>query len=208
MSYFVELQEHNGLSRCLNNNFHDHRVIIFYKPGCGPCSNLLGQLTNYIDNSQNHKQRIKDQKLIILTINCADPKFKNLLTQNIPLFGICLGHQLLCGYSEEGNVDCLNIIPIHVQRLMNVRVIPHMGWNTVKLQRNTGLTVGLDMTSDVYFVHGYAPECRSPYTVATCDYGDVFSAMIRKDNFYGVQFHPEKSGEVGLQLLKNFVRLG
>ena len=82
MSYFVELQEHNGLSRCLNNNFHDHRVIIFYKPGCGPCSNLLGQLTNYIDNSQNHKQRIKDQKLIILTINCADPKFKNLLTQN------------------------------------------------------------------------------------------------------------------------------
>lgn len=124
-----------------------------------------------------------------------------------PVLGICLGHQLLCAHSAEGEVDCLGIMPIQVERLTDVRIIPHMGWNTVDLQREVALTAGLGDHMDYYFVHGYAPACLSPYTVGTCDYGKPFSAILQKDNFWGVQFHPEKSGEAGLALLKNFVRL-
>ena len=124
-----------------------------------------------------------------------------------PVLGICLGHQLLCADSEEGQVTCLGIIPIRVKRITAARVIPHMGWNDIVLQRVSPLLEEQATLNDFYFVHSYAAEISAQYTVASCKYGDSFSAVIQKDNFYGVQFHPEKSGEAGLTLLQKFVRL-
>lgn len=127
------------------------------------------------------------------------------LTQ--PVLGICLGHQLLCADSEEGQVTCLGIIPIRVKRFMQARVIPHMGWNDITCQRASPLLNNVEASNHFYFVHSYAAEISKQYTVASCEYGESFSAMIQKDNFYGVQFHPEKSGKSGLALLQQFVRL-
>ncbi|NRA83418.1 MAG: imidazole glycerol phosphate synthase subunit HisH [Gammaproteobacteria bacterium] len=127
------------------------------------------------------------------------------LTQ--PVLGICLGMQLLSKASAERNVGCLGLIDANVAPLEKVAdlPLPHMGWN--KLDALTGpLFNGLDQDSYVYFVHSYALPVGD-YTLASCQYGQTFSAAIGKDNFYGVQFHPERSGKVGAQILKNFVEL-
>lgn len=125
------------------------------------------------------------------------------LTQ--PVLGICLGQQLLCSFSEEGDVPCLDIIPLRVARIQNVRVVPHNGWNSLKQIKNDSLLFGIDKHDDFYFVHSFAPLAVADYTVATCAYGNEFATIIKKDNFYGVQFHPEKSGDVGERLLMNFI---
>jgi glutamine amidotransferase len=124
-----------------------------------------------------------------------------------PVLGICLGQQLLCEYSEEDDTQCLGIMPMRVEKLKQARIIPHMGWNNMDVKNNTGLLSGIRHQDDFYFVHSYAATVQSPYTLATCDYGQGFSAVIQKDNFYGIQCHPEKSGKVGMRLLENFVRL-
>lgn len=123
-----------------------------------------------------------------------------------PFLGICLGMQLMCRYSEEGNVDCLNIFDTHVKRFMPQRhddKVPHMGWNTI-----SDVTGSLFETSDngqyVYFVHSYYVPLNK-FTAATTDYILPFSAALHKDNFYATQFHPEKSGGVGEQILRNFL---
>jgi len=128
------------------------------------------------------------------------------LTQ--PVLGICLGMQLLCASSEEGNVTCLKIIPLAVKALSGESIYPHMGWNQVKPIYSEGNVLqGLSQNDDLYFVHGYAPDIGSPYTQAICEYGKPFSACIKYNNFQGVQFHPEKSGAVGMRILKNFIGL-
>lgn len=125
------------------------------------------------------------------------------LTQ--PFLGICLGMQLLCRRSEESNVDCLGIFETDVSLFPPNELVPHMGWNTVEATENT-LFRGIDSEADFYFVHSYyAQICQE--TSARCDYILDYSAALQKDNFYGVQFHPEKSGEVGAQLLTNFLSL-
>ena len=133
-----------------------------------------------------------------------------------PVLGICLGMQLMCKHSEEGDVDCLGIFDAEVKRFVNQRhedKVPHMGWNTIsqlqvsssKLQEGgKGLFTGVPEGSYVYFVHSYYVPVGS-YTAATTDYILPFSAAIQQDNFYATQFHPEKSGRVGEQILKNFV---
>lgn len=138
------------------------------------------------------------------------------LTQ--PVLGICIGMQLLCRHSEEGNTDCLGIFDSDVLRFDNSAApglkIPHMGWNTIEPYQYGNMTGGthcklLDESCTgkyLYFVHSYyAPVGR--HTVATCNYITPFSAMLQKDNFYATQFHPEKSGTVGEQILKNFIML-
>lgn len=123
-----------------------------------------------------------------------------------PLLGICLGLQLLCRYSEEGDVQCLNVFDSDVKRFPKGYIVPHMGWNTlsgVKGSMFKGVSANI---SDVYFVHSYYAELCDA-TVADCEYIIPFSAAMQKDNFYATQFHPEKSGVVGEQILKNFLAL-
>ena len=127
----------------------------------------------------------------------------------VPVLGICIGMQLMCRHSEEGNVDCLGIFDAQVQKFEadpNAGVkVPHMGWNSITELR-TGLFEGLAAGEFVYFVHSFAADvCED--TIAVSENGRRFSAALRKGNFYGAQFHPEKSGDVGERILKNFMKL-
>ncbi|MCF6243164.1 MAG: imidazole glycerol phosphate synthase subunit HisH [Bacteroidales bacterium] len=123
------------------------------------------------------------------------------LTQ--PVLGICLGMQLLCSFSEEGNTKCLDIFPNSVKLFKGTEKVPHVGWNSI-FNLKGDLFKNIPENSFVYFVHSYYVEILDD-TVAACNYMQNFSAAIQKDNFYAVQFHPEKSGETGSQILKNFL---
>ena len=120
-----------------------------------------------------------------------------------PVLGICLGMQLLCQHTEEGNSDCLGIFETRVKRFKDLKV-PHMGWN--KLHETSGEFLQDQKEQYLYFVHSYYAElCQ--YTAATTEYGIPFSSALVKDNFYGVQFHPEKSADAGIAILEKFVAL-
>ncbi|MCB0636324.1 MAG: imidazole glycerol phosphate synthase subunit HisH [Lewinella sp.] len=123
-----------------------------------------------------------------------------------PVLGICLGMQLLCAHSEEGEVDCLGIIPQQVRRFrpQGGEKVPHMGWNTLQRSEDSWLSPGVE-GDYVYFVHSYYVE-TGPFTAATTDYVHPFSSVLRKDNFFATQFHPEKSGRVGERILRDFLR--
>jgi imidazole glycerol-phosphate synthase subunit HisH len=125
------------------------------------------------------------------------------LTQ--PVLGICLGMQLMCNSTEEGGVKGLGIFDTAVKLLPQKLNVPHMGWNQIKVM-NTPIFSGVESGSNVYFVHSfYAENCED--TIAETNYNLIFSAGLHKNNFYGCQFHPEKSGEIGDQILKNFLAL-
>lgn len=139
---------------------------------------------------------------------------KLIISLQQPVLGICLGLQLLCNFSEEGNTKCLGIFNTSVKKfddsvfqnknLVPVK-IPHMGWNTITTL-SSPLMKGIKEDSYVYFVHSYYAEL-SDETIATTDYIDAFSSAMHKDNFYGVQFHTEKSAEVGEKILSNFLKI-
>lgn len=122
-----------------------------------------------------------------------------------PTLGICLGLQLMCRHSEEGDTQCLNIFDAEVKKFPATDIVPHMGWNNLEVERNP-LFTGFGKDDTVYFVHSYYAEICAE-TIARCDYILPFSAAIQKDNFYATQFHPEKSGDVGERILKNFLEL-
>ncbi len=124
-----------------------------------------------------------------------------------PVLGICVGMQVMCRHSEEGDVDCLNIFDSHVKRFAPAAdlKVPHMGWNKIG-NLESKLFKGLDGGSYVYFVHSFYPEL-CPDTIATATHGKMFSAALKYENFYGTQFHPEKSGDVGEQIIANFLKL-
>lgn len=123
-----------------------------------------------------------------------------------PFLGICLGMQLLCEATEENATECLGLIPGRVRRFAaNGLKVPQIGWNRV-VDLRSPLFEGVAEGSYVYFVHGYFLE-PGPETVASADYGTRFSAAVNHENFYAVQFHPEKSGSVGRRILENFLKL-
>ena len=156
-------------------------------------------------------------KVIFPGVGEAGTTMKNLKTTGVggvikklrqPVVGICLGMQLMCRHSEEGEVDCLNIFDVDVKRFVPQKhedKVPHMGWNTIG-KTNSKLFEGFTEEEFVYFVHSfYVPVCD--FTAAETDYIHPFSAALHKDNFYATQFHPEKSGKTGERILRNFLDL-
>ena len=140
--------------------------------------------------------------MVYLKEKGLDKVIKNLKK---PTLGICLGQQLMCAYSEEGNTDCLGIFPIQVKLFPSTEIVPHMGWNTI-YDLKTPLFNNVQENSDIYYVHSFYCE-NSEYTIAKTDYILEYSAALNKDNFYATQFHPEKSAGIGEQILKNFLSL-
>ena len=131
-----------------------------------------------------------------------------ILNLKQPVLGICLGMQLMCRHSEEGDADGLGIFDAEVKRFVSTRhedKVPHMGWNTIG-QTSSDLFKGFERDEYVYFVHSYYVPLH-PCTAAVTDYILPFSAALHKDNFYATQFHPEKSGSVGERILRNFLTL-
>lgn len=124
-----------------------------------------------------------------------------------PVLGICVGMQLLFESSAEGDTKGLGVIPGRLEKFDETRAkVPHMGWNVLSKDQDHPLMKGVEDGSHFYYVHSfYAPE--NTYTLATCDYVTEFTAIVEKDNFFGVQFHPEKSGELGAKILQNFTEL-
>lgn len=124
-----------------------------------------------------------------------------------PVLATCIGMQLLCKHSEEGNVDCIGVFDVEVKKFQSKDLkIPHVGWNSIIEKGENPLMKGLKDEEFVYFVHSfYAPI--NAYTTAVCEYVQPFSAMLYKDNFYAAQFHAEISGKAGEQILKNFLAL-
>ena len=141
---------------------------------------------------------LKERKLDLLI-----PELKQ------PFFGVCLGQQLLCEHSEENDTTCLGIFPVKVKRFVpenpEAFKVPHVGWNNLFALKSP-LLKGLNEESFVYYVHSYYCE-NSEYSIAQTNYVLDFAAMMHKDNFYTMQAHPEKSGKVGEQILRNFLEL-
>jgi glutamine amidotransferase len=137
---------------------------------------------------------------------------KVLTNLHQPFLGICIGQQLMCKHSEEGDTECLGIFPIEVKKFPkedkvgNLYKVPHMGWNKLK-GLNSPLFEGVNSDhAYVYYVHSYYCE-QSEFTTATSEYSLEYSAALHKDNYHSVQFHPEKSGDVGHKILENFLKL-
>ncbi|CAL2082984.1 imidazole glycerol phosphate synthase subunit HisH [Tenacibaculum sp. 190524A02b] len=131
---------------------------------------------------------------------------KVILSLKQPMLGICLGLQLMCKSSEEGNTECLGIFDAETKQFPPQEKVPHMGWNNFSEIKKSKVLNGLEKTDDVYYVHGYYAEVTED-TIATCNYIKPFSAIMQKDNFYAMQFHPEKSANVGEKLLESFLEL-
>lgn len=162
--------------------------------------------------SRNRAELDRADRLILPGVGHAETAMKALIKDNLvdyitkesrPLLGICLGMQLLCDISDEGDTKCLGLFDekVHLFNASQVKV-PSMGWNQLK-HENHPLFEDIQQNSYFYFVHSYYVPAHKQM-IATADYGQTYAAAIHKDNFYGVQFHPEKSGKEGLQLLQNF----
>ena len=124
-----------------------------------------------------------------------------------PVLGICVGMQVMCRHSEEGDAKCLGIFDAHVKRFVPTaeEKVPHMGWNSIG-NLESKLFKDIKGGEMVYYVHSYYPEL-CPATIATTRHGVMFSAALKYENFYGTQFHPEKSGDVGERIIANFLKL-
>nr|WP_113867037.1 imidazole glycerol phosphate synthase subunit HisH [Brenneria salicis]NMN91386.1 glutamine amidotransferase [Brenneria salicis ATCC 15712 = DSM 30166]RBP61774.1 imidazole glycerol phosphate synthase subunit HisH [Brenneria salicis ATCC 15712 = DSM 30166]RLM30479.1 imidazole glycerol phosphate synthase, glutamine amidotransferase subunit [Brenneria salicis ATCC 15712 = DSM 30166] len=150
-----------------------------------------------VGTAQAAMDQLRERNLIDLIKACTQP-----------VLGICLGMQLLGSSSDEsGGIETLGIVDAPVKRMLDRGLpLPHTGWNQVTPQAGHRLFRDIDDDAYFYFVHGYAmPVCAN--TIAQTNYGEAFTAAVEKDNFFGVQFHPERSGAAGAQLLKNFLEM-
>lgn len=168
--------------------------------------------------TDNHEEILAADKVIFPGVGEASSAMKSLKENNLdvlikqlkqPVLGICVGMQLLCSFSEENNTHCLDVINEPV-KLFKPGVdshikVPQIGWNTI-YNLQSPLMIGIKEASYCYFVHSYYVPLNK-FTIATTNYVHPYSAAFNKDNFYGVQFHAEKSSSVGEQLLKNFISL-
>jgi glutamine amidotransferase len=165
-------------------------------------------------------QKVRNAKAVILPgVGASDSAMTALkerglveplravIRDGVPFFGVCLGLQLLLESSEEGSMPCLSVVPGRVKRFPNSVKTPHMGWNEVNFERDHPVLEGVESGSYFYFVHSYYadPEDQS-LVLGTTDYASPFCSVIARDNLVATQFHPEKSGGVGLRLYENFLR--
>lgn len=156
-------------------------------------------------------------RVILPGVGAAPEAMKRLRAQGlieplrqlqVPLIGICLGMQLLFERSEEGDVECLGVlrgVVRHMTPALGIRV-PHMGWNQLVPMRESALLAGLPERASAYFVHGYAAPV-TPDTVAACDHGGLFTAVVQQGLRCGAQFHPERSADTGARILRNFLEM-
>jgi imidazole glycerol-phosphate synthase subunit HisH len=196
-------------------------VIIKYNAGnIESVSNALLRLGVRAEITDDPDKIIKSDKVIFPGVGEAsttmaylqERKLDQLITSlKMPVLGICLGLQLMCSHSEEGDTPCLGIFGEKVKRFCPESgkeyqtKVPHMGWNQIYNLRSSLFTPGIE-NHHVYFVHSYYADLGE-HTVAVTDYIVPFSAALQKDNFYATQFHPEKSGPVGSEILANFLNL-
>ncbi|WP_428225050.1 imidazole glycerol phosphate synthase subunit HisH [Flavobacterium sp.] len=164
--------------------------------------------------TSNEEEILSADKVIFPGVGEAGSAMKMIREQGLdkvilqlkqPVLGICLGMQLLCKATEEGNTTGLGIFDIAIKKFSTKVKVPQMGWNTI-YNLKTPLFENIQENEYVYLVHSYyAPF--NPYSIATTNYQEAYSTAIQKDNFYGVQFHPEKSGSIGEKILYNFLKL-
>jgi glutamine amidotransferase len=171
----------------------------------------LGYETRVTDNKE---EIINSDKVIIPGVGEAGSAMKYLKEKNLdrmilslkqPVLGICLGLHLMCSFSDESYTKCLGIFDAAVKKFPPFDKVPHMGWNNFTALKGD-LFKDVRTGDDVYYVHSYYAEITG-FTSALCDYVLPFSAAMHRDNFYAVQFHPEKSAETGMKILKNFLEL-
>ena len=143
----------------------------------------------------------------ILRQRGLDQAMREQFAAGTPILGICVGCQIVFDMTEEQNAECLGLIPGRAFRFPDGELkVPHIGWNTVRYTAGHWLFAAVPQDASFYFVHSYYPApSGDEYTVATCDYGFPFAAAVERDNLVATQFHPEKSGQVGLQVLGNFL---
>jgi imidazole glycerol-phosphate synthase subunit HisH len=202
----------------MNTQKNDMTAIIDYGAGnTRSVMNVLDRLGCKYVLTSDIEEISTAQRLILPGVGHAAPAMKSLQDRSLievikgykkPFLGICLGMQLMCSFSEEGETSCLGLIGLGVKKLLpsDGLKVPHMGWNKMSIDPYNPLFMGLEAEEYVYFVHSYAVPC-SDATIGTCDYSGSFSAAIQKNNFFGVQFHPEKSGIKGQLILHNFLKL-
>ncbi len=192
-------------------------AVIDYNMG-NICSlgNALGRLGAEWVLTSDHTQISRASHVILPGVGNASEAMVNLKRLGLPeviwkirrpVLGICVGMQVMCRHSEEGNAECMGIFDAKVKRFSEMPGIkvPHMGWSRIS-NLESNLFKGVEKNPYVYFVHSYyAPLC--PDTIATSRHPEMFSAALKYENFYGVQFHPEKSGEVGERIIANFLSL-
>lgn len=196
-------------------------VIIKYNAGnIESVRNALNRIGVKAEITADHDKIRKAEKVIFPGVGEASSTMdylrkheldKLIISLKQPVFGICLGLQLMCSYSEENNTKCLGIFDEKVMRFNPktgeefITKVPHMGWNAISNLKSKLFSEEIE-NQYVYFVHSYYAGIGE-HTVATCNYITPFSAALQKDNFYATQFHPEKSGSIGARILENFVKL-
>lgn len=201
------------------------QAIVIVDTGCANISSVryaverLGYDVQVSDQADEIKRA---DKVILPGVGSAKHAMKNIRDKGLveviqsleqPVLGFCLGMQLMCSQSEEAGlnentvIDCIGVIPTQVKAMeVGDLRLPHMGWNTLRFPKAHPIFKGIASDAYVYFVHSYCAPI-SEYTIASCEYGQGFSAAIAKDNFIGCQFHPERSSDIGSLIIKNFLEM-
>ncbi|MBL4594596.1 MAG: imidazole glycerol phosphate synthase subunit HisH [Flavobacteriales bacterium] len=192
-------------------------MIAIIKYNAGNISSVQNALNRLGYNSiitDNPNEILTADKVIFPGVGEASSAMKYLTDRGLdqvilsiekPMLGICLGLQLMCASSEEGNTKCLGIFKEKIKLFPPEEKVPHMGWNNFSAIKGS-LFDGIEKDNDVYYVHSYYAEVGED-TIAECNYIKNFSSAMQKNNFYATQFHPEKSADIGAQILKNFCTL-